>query len=103
MSTTQAHVSATALADLSIGAQSKDAEAKLAAADKHVAELQQQLEEAMHKLKLQSASDLPHSHRLHRITSGRFMFTAVAELLQHLLMLAKAHAYDQTLQAVVVL
>lgn len=53
--------------------QTKEAEAKLAAADGHVAELKRQLEEAMHKLKLQSASDLPHSHRLHRITSGTCM------------------------------
>lgn len=43
---------------------------KLAAADKHVADLKRQLDEAMHRLKLQSASDSPQSHRLHRITSG---------------------------------
>jgi len=35
-----------------------------------VTELKQQLEDALLKLKLQSASDLPHSHRLYRLTSG---------------------------------
>ena len=43
---------------------------QLAAADKHVAELKQQLQDALEKLKLQSASGFPHSHRLYRITSG---------------------------------
>lgn len=42
----------------------------MAAADTHVAELKRQLEEDMHKLKLQSAAGLPQSHRLYRITSG---------------------------------
>lgn len=56
--------------DCLLALQGKEAELKLAAADKHVAELKRQLEEAMHKLKLQSAADLPQSHRLYRITSG---------------------------------
>jgi len=43
---------------------------QLAAADKHVTELKQQLQDALEKLKLQSASGFPHSHRLYRITSG---------------------------------
>ena len=46
------------------------AEAKLAAAEKQVAELKQQLVETGHQLKMQSADELPQSHRLYRMTSG---------------------------------
>jgi len=46
---------------------------QLAAADKHVAELKQQLQDAVEKLKLQSASGFPHSHHLYRITSGEYV------------------------------
>ena len=52
------------------------AEAKLAAAEKQVAQLKQQLEETGHKLKLQSADELPQSHRLYRMTSGRHLCVA---------------------------
>lgn len=45
------------------------AEVKLAAAEKQVTALKQQLEQTVHMLKLQSAADLPQSHRLYRLTS----------------------------------